>query len=113
MRFARHALSVKCTLAARARDSQHDLCSGMQLEQAQGCVDPQARAQLDRLRQQTAALSQAGGQPQQQDLRSPQAVDELAIAGQLDRYKCCVTKADARNISLVLSDHFNFWSQSG
>ncbi|KAL3143678.1 hypothetical protein ABBQ38_002473 [Trebouxia sp. C0009 RCD-2024] len=56
----------------------------MQLEQAQGCVDPQARAQLDRLRQQTAALSQAGGQPQQQDLRSPQAVDELAIAGQLD-----------------------------
>ncbi|KAL3134141.1 hypothetical protein ABBQ32_008560 [Trebouxia sp. C0010 RCD-2024] len=55
-----------------------------QLEQAQGCVDPQARAQLDRLRQQTAALSKAGGQQQQQDLTSPQPVDELAIAGQLD-----------------------------
>lgn len=101
-------------LAARVRDSQRDLCSGMQLEQAQGCVDPQARAQLDRLRQQTAALSKAGGQQQQQDLTSPQPVDELAIAGQLDRYGCCITQAVAAcNNLLLLGDYFKVWPQFG
>lgn len=81
MRFGRHATS----LSLACRDSQHDLGCGVQLEQAQGCVDPQARAQLDRLRQQTAAFSRADSQAQQQELTSPQALDELAIAGQLDK----------------------------
>lgn len=57
----------------------------MQLEQAQGGVDLQARAQLDRLRQQTAALADAD-KAQHQALAPPKAVDELAIAGQLDKY---------------------------
>ena len=72
-------------LAARRCVSQYDRDSGLQLEQAQGCVDLQARAQLDRLRQQTAALSDADRQSQHQMLAPSQAIDELAIAGQLDK----------------------------
>lgn len=58
--------------------------SAVQLEEAQGGQDPQARAQLDKLRQQTAALSRLEGQAQQLNRSSTQAVDELAIAGQID-----------------------------
>lgn len=59
--------------------------SAVQLEEAQGGQDPQARAQLDKLRQQTAALSRLEGQAQQLNRSSTQAVDELAIAGQIDK----------------------------
>lgn len=55
-----------------------------ELEEAQGGQDPQARAQLDKLRQQTAALSRVEGQAQQLNPASHAAVDELAIAGQID-----------------------------
>lgn len=55
-----------------------------ELEEAQGGADYQARAQLDKLRQQTAVLSRVEGQAQQQATSKPTAVDELAIAGQLD-----------------------------
>ena len=57
----------------------------LQLEEAQGSEDPQARAQLDKLRQQTASLSRAGSQAQNQKTAPAQEVDELAIARQLDR----------------------------
>lgn len=55
-----------------------------ELEEAQGGADYQARAQLDKLRQQTAVLSRVEGQEQQQATSKVTAVDELAIAGQLD-----------------------------
>lgn len=57
----------------------------MQLEEAQGGQDAQARAQLEKLRQQTAALSRVEGQTQQLNSSANPAVDELAIAGQLDK----------------------------
>lgn len=57
----------------------------LQLEEAQGGADYQARAQLDKLRQQTAVLSRVEGQEQQQATSKVTAVDELAIAGQLDK----------------------------
>ena len=74
-----------------------EICASMQLEQAQGCVDPQARAQLDRLRQTTAALSRAEGQMQEDAPATAQAADELAIAGQIDKQ---VTSAPATTILL-------------
>ncbi|DBA81348.1 TPA: hypothetical protein ACH3X2_006951 [Trebouxia sp. C0005] len=55
-----------------------------ELEEAQGGQDPQARAQLDKLRQQTAALSRMEGQAQQLNPSAHAAVDEMAIAGQID-----------------------------
>ena len=85
MLSARSAHLQEIGLAARRCVSHYDLDSGMQLEQAQGCVDLQARAQLDRLRHQTAALLDADRQTQHQVLAPPQAIDELAIAGQLDK----------------------------
>ncbi|KAL0021751.1 hypothetical protein WJX79_002087 [Trebouxia sp. C0005] len=56
-----------------------------ELEEAQGGQDPQARAQLDKLRQQTAALSRMEGQAQQLNPSAHAAVDEMAIAGQIDK----------------------------
>ena len=85
MLFARSAHLEAVGLDARRCVGHYDPDFGMQLEQAQGCVDLQARAQLDRLRQQTAALSEADRQAQHQVLAPPQAIDELAIAGQLDK----------------------------
>ncbi|KAL0039611.1 hypothetical protein WJX77_003394 [Trebouxia sp. C0004] len=55
-----------------------------ELEEAQGGQDPQARAQLEKLRQQTAALSRVEGQAQQLKPSSHASVDESAIAGQID-----------------------------
>ena len=56
----------------------------LQLEEAQGGVDVQARAQLDKLRQQTAALSNLESQTQQAN-STASTVDELVLAGQLDK----------------------------
>ena len=64
--------------------------ASLQLEEAQGGVDVQARAQLDKLRQQTAALNTLEAQAQQ-TASAPQAVDELALAGQLDKYSDTVS----------------------
>lgn len=57
----------------------------LQLEEAQGGVDEQARAQLDKLRHQTATLSQLESQTQQAP-STAQTLDEVALAGQLDKY---------------------------
>lgn len=56
----------------------------LQLEEAQGGADEQARAQLDKLRQQTASLSSIQTQTQRAASTAP-AVDELVLAGQLDK----------------------------
>lgn len=56
----------------------------LQLEEAQGGVDVQARAQLEKLRQQTAALSSIETQTQQATTTAS-TVDELVLAGQLDK----------------------------
>lgn len=89
LKFMEDALREVCTITSRSTQrrfqSQRARCSGMQLEQAQGCVDLQARAQLDRLRQQTASLSKAELGSQAQAAATSEPIDELAIAGQLDK----------------------------
>lgn len=89
LKFMEDALREVCTTPRSvtcSKDPAVTLAMTLQLEQAQGDVDLQARAQLDRLRQQTAALADADKQAQRQALAPPKTVDELAIAGQLDRY---------------------------
>lgn len=80
---------VQSSDAQTGLQSSNDMLAFMEnalreLEEAQGSEDPQARAQLDKLRQQTASLSQAGCQAQHQKAAAPQELDELAIARQLD-----------------------------
>ena len=64
---------------------QASFSSVLQLEAAQGHEDPEARAQLDKLKLQTASLAQAEGQARSQQSPPTQAVDEIALARQLDQ----------------------------
>ena len=69
---------------------RNDIDASLQLEEAQGGVDEQARAQLDKLRQQTAVLSNLESQTQQA-ASTTQTMDEVALAGQLDKYSSVVS----------------------
>ena len=66
----------------------------MQLESQQGGTDEAARAQIDVLRQQIAALAQVTEQQRQAQLgrssQSGQAQDELQLAQNLDRCPVCM-----------------------